>query len=701
MAENPVSKAAAYIEEAYTKLANALPDFVPRAEQKQLSLAIAQNFIEKTPFAAEAPTGTGKTVAYLVGSLAAAEQLRGASGAKPVVVSTGTKALQTQLLTNDLPKLAAAGLLHMNTAVIAKGKNNFFCAQAAEEMLAQNELDLEDLPLYLKEAEEGEERQLLPDEIRPLFDAFEENIWDGDFDNYEGVLPRPLDRIRVNSETCTGKKCPRYSECPYYQMKARMGNASVIVANHDLVTLDLLLVSQDIEPTLPIADYLCVFDEAHQLPDKALKVGSTEANLAGLRIALDKMRFFKKSIWSSMDLISLMDGKGLHEHHFDINVILPYIADLVRACQGFSVDDDTRTRRFARGVVPDQLRALVDQVYNPLQALYVRMSTALGAIHGYSQQEGNTSRKDIAEALYRGVGVARTINEALTGLSSFRDREDVVKWAYITDTKVSLHTSPLEGAAVLKPLLWDASRAQAALVSATLRDLSGFARFQEKSGLPKTAKTMVIPYTFPYGESTLTVANMAATPKPSERKAYIAELVKKIPLHIAQQEATLILFQSRTLLKTLAPYLKDALGETNVLVQGEKPIKQLLSIHTARVDAGRTSVLCGLATMAEGLDLPGDYCRHVMILALPFAVPSDPVEEEIAEILGNRYFGERSLPDAAVRLQQMVGRLLRRESDRGRITIFDRRIVSTNYGLKLLRFLPPFKKVVEKNPVKA
>lgn len=703
MADTQVTRAYAFIEDAYNRLKENVPNFNFRMEQVELSKAIALNYIEKTPLAAEAPTGTGKTLAYLVGGLAAARQLNSAAGAKPLVISTGTKALQSQLMSNDLPKLEMAGLITMKEAALAKGKSNFFCAQMAEDAVVQQELRLADeIPEYMRDdMEAGEERMLAPEDIEPLFEAFDSKVWDGDFDNYQGVLPKPLDRIRVNSETCLKKKCPRYSECPYFQMKSRMENASVIVANHDLVMLDLLLVSQEIEPTIPVDNYLVVFDEAHQLPDKALKVGSSEANLASLRIALDKLRFFKKTVWQSLDLINLMDAKSLHQNFFDATPLLIPISDLFRAFQGFNVDEETMTKRFPKGVVPEQLLGLIERAHAPLQTLYVRLSTALGAIQQLGQQDGNQSRQDISEALYKGTQLSRTINEALIGLEKFKDAKDVVKWAYITEARVSLHTSPLEGSAVLKPLLWDAPRAQAVLMSATLRDLSGFKRFGHKAGLPGKTRTVVMPYTFPYKESTLTVAYMNATPKAAERKQYLAELAEKVPLYIAEGEATLLLFPSRTMLKALTPLLRARLGETNVLVQGELPIKQLLSMHVARVDAGKTSILCGLATMAEGLDLPGHYCEHVGILALPFAVPSDPVEEEISEILGSKYFAERSLPDAAVRLMQMVGRLLRRESDRGRVTIFDRRMATMSYGIKLLNFLPPFRKIIEKDTAEA
>ena len=132
-----------------------------------------------------------------------------------------------------------------------------------------------------------------------------------------------------------------------------------------------------------------------------------------------------------------------------------------------------------------------------------------------------------------------------------------------------------------------------------------------------------------------------------------------------------------------------------VLVQGDLPFARLIDTHKERTDAGKTSILCGLATLAEGLDLPGRYCVHVVIVALPFSVPTSPVERELQEHLGKRYFRERSLPDSQMRLVQMVGRLIRRESDRGRITVLDKRLAETWWGREMRDHLPPFVKRTE------
>ncbi|MGC8519391.1 MAG: helicase C-terminal domain-containing protein, partial [Steroidobacteraceae bacterium] len=126
-------------------------------------------------------------------------------------------------------------------------------------------------------------------------------------------------------------------------------------------------------------------------------------------------------------------------------------------------------------------------------------------------------------------------------------------------------------------------------------------------------------------------------------------------------------------------------------VQGTMPIATLTETHRARVDAGELSILCGLDSFAEGLDLPGRYCTHVIIVALPFTPPVSPVERRYQSILRNRYFQERAMPDAMLKLKQMVGRLLRSETDRGRITVLDPRLASTRWGRQMLESLPPFR----------
>jgi ATP-dependent DNA helicase DinG len=136
--------------------------------------------------------------------------------------------------------------------------------------------------------------------------------------------------------------------------------------------------------------------------------------------------------------------------------------------------------------------------------------------------------------------------------------------------------------------------------------------------------------------------------------------------------------------------LKKRFGESAVLVQGEKPVKSLIALHQKRIDGGEGSVLVGLDTLAEGLDLPGNYCSHVVTSGLPFSVPTSALERELQKRLGDRYFEMHALPEATRKLIQATGRLVRRESDIGRITVLDPRLLNTGYGRRMLKSLPPF-----------
>jgi ATP-dependent DNA helicase DinG len=139
--------------------------------------------------------------------------------------------------------------------------------------------------------------------------------------------------------------------------------------------------------------------------------------------------------------------------------------------------------------------------------------------------------------------------------------------------------------------------------------------------------------------------------------------------------------------------------QQRILMQDTLSKQEILNRHRECIDAGKGSVIFGLASFSEGVDLPGDYCRHVVIAKIPFAVPDEPVEAALAEWIearGGNPFMEISVPDAALKLVQASGRLLRTESDRGRITLLDRRIVSKQYGRAILDSLPPFRRDINR-----
>ena len=166
-----------------------------------------------------------------------------------------------------------------------------------------------------------------------------------------------------------------------------------------------------------------------------------------------------------------------------------------------------------------------------------------------------------------------------------------------------------------------------------------------------------------------------------------------LPELLRSEPSALVLFTSWRQFDAVVESLPDDI-RSNCRLQGEASKQRLLKDHAEAIDDGQPSYLFGLASFAEGVDLPGDYCRHVILARIPFSVPDNPVDQAVSEWLenqGRNPFMELSLPEASLRLVQACGRLIRNESDEGRITLLDRRIVTRRYGGSLLAALPPYR----------
>jgi ATP-dependent DNA helicase DinG len=269
------------------------------------------------------------------------------------------------------------------------------------------------------------------------------------------------------------------------------------------------------------------------------------------------------------------------------------------------------------------------------------------------------------------------------------------RWANLQDGDVELVSAPIEPGELLRDALW--SRCFAAIcTSATLTALGRFDRFYQRVGLGEVPAVR-IPSPFDYPSiATFCVPAMRSDPRDFE--AHSAEVVELLPGLLENEVSALVLFTSWRQLHAVTDRLPEAFRR-RLRVQGEASKQALLQSHRDAVDAGEPSCLVGLASFSEGVDLPDDYCRHVVIVKLPFSVPDDPVDQamaEWAEAQGRNAFYEISVPDAALKLVQACGRLIRHEQDWGRITLLDRRIVTQRYGRALLDSLPPFRR--ELNP---
>lgn len=674
-----------WIDLAYAKIQAKEPEFKLRPAQVKLSKDVAGSFLTSTPLAVEAPTGTGKTLAYLLGALAFSEVAQPTSYS-PIVVATATKALQQQLVATDLPRLVKAGISRGPDIVLAKGKSNYMCltqAHRVQDFLERAEADPD---VFL----ESDVQTYNLDELTQMLESFDKGQWSGDFDLYEGPAPKRTIPIAVRTDTCSRKKCTHYSRCAYYQARGKLVGARVIVANHDLVLRDMWMTSLGTEGTLPVAEYRVIFDEAHHLPEKAIKVGASEAQVTRLLQELPKIAGAQRIVMTSTALQGIMKHHMLEPTSFDTANLGAALDALLIELEAVEVDEESGQHRFAKGEVPAELMKVVEPALAHLQSMLVAANSANTAFRDATGLQ--TKDQDKAdECQSRFLDFKVVAEEAVRCFAHMGAKRRYVKWLFKENASVTLNAMPLEASDVLNRLLWTKENYKCAvMISATLRDLGTFNRFTQRTGLPHGTQYSVLPYSFPYEKSVLKVPAMKFTPKPAERRNFVKELMTTLPREIVRSEGTLILAPSWSMLRELAPVLKSAFGMTHVKVQGEAPVRQLVQRHQTDIDRGQGSILLGVATMSEGLDLPGKYCTHVAILALPFAVPTDPVEQELSDLLGSRYFSERSLPDAVVKLTQMAGRLIRRETDVGRITIFDRRVASTSYGAKMLKSLPPF-----------
>jgi ATP-dependent DNA helicase DinG len=247
---------------------------------------------------------------------------------------------------------------------------------------------------------------------------------------------------------------------------------------------------------------------------------------------------------------------------------------------------------------------------------------------------------------------------------------------------------------LLRQFLWSQVRG-AIVTSASLTSCGSFDYFLAEAGLENNPNVQTLEVSSPFdfaAQGTLTVVHTVADPK--NVQAYTADMVQALMEDLATvQRGALVLFTSRaqmqTALEALPGYLTDM-----VLVQGSQSRSRLLERHTQRVEGGLPSVLFGLQSFGEGLDLPGALCETVFITKLPFAPPSDPVDEARAEWLrsvGRDPFSELVVPATGIKLLQWTGRAIRTEEDQARVICYDKRLAQQAYGRRMLAGLPPYR----------
>jgi ATP-dependent DNA helicase DinG len=651
----------------------------------------------------EAGTGTGKTVGYLLPALVLAH-LRG----RKVVVSSSTVTLQEQLLHKDLPALLA----HLPFSVaygVAKGRRRFLCpvrlaARLEGRLSADAETETFGIASDAREAGrcDGQDAQTLHWHRR-LADGFASGRWCGDRDAWPEMVPDSVwNGVTTDRQGCLGGCCPSHGHCPFYRARGRVEEAQLVIANHDLV---LSAAGMDAGSTLPeLREALVVFDEAHSLPAKMVTRGATRHSLGGASAWLATAAGVAQVARSALRSV---DGDvDAQDPAVQVGTLCAALERLQETVgQQCEFVGEQRISRFCGGTLPDGIRHAGCAVLDAAQALgtnFDGIRTGLVRLAGDAPADAQPHLAALAPCISRVEQLVVTWTAMLradpvcisNGPPSARWIERHPLPSGADDFQVC--TSPLSGGSRLRELLWDRVGA-CVLTSATLRACGSFDLFLEDAGLRGYASLKPVQLSSPFDyarQATLHIPGVRADPR--DPVAHGQEVAQRLPDLLERERGTLVLFASARQMREVHAALPDAL-RARVLVQGALARRALIAQHRARIDAGESSVLFGLASLAEGVDLPRDYCTHVVCAKLPFSVPDSPVEQarrEWIEAQGRSAFLERSVPEVGIRLAQATGRLLRTDEDHGTVTVLDPRLGSTRWGRMLLRGLPPFRVVI-------
>lgn len=614
--------------------ARVLPGWRSRPQQLAMALAVETAIRTTGVLLAEAGTGTGKTLAYLVPALR--------SGGK-VVVSTGTKALQDQLFHRDLPAARRALGTPVATALL-KGRANYVCRYHLERNLeegrfAQREdaADLRKIARFAATSRSG-------DRAEAADVAEDAHAWS----------------YAVSSrDTCLGSECEHHKDnCFVMQARKAAMDAEVVVVNHHLFFADLWLKDEGVAELLPACNTV-ILDEAHQLADTATQ-------------------FFGENLSTAQLLELAGDCKRLAAVHAADFPALREAADaLAKAARDwrlvFPLNPVRHVEHELAGRYPAWTAAF-DTVVADLEQL-----TGLLA----AMAERDAELKNAHER-------ARTLAALLTSWRSADLPETPrVRWLETTLSSLLLHATPLSIGAKFGGKL--AERAQAwILTSATLSVGGDFTHLRARLGIAADAATLSVesPFDYPRQGVLYVPPDLPAPNTPDFTRAVVDAALPVLGL---SQGRAFLLFTSLRALDTARGLLTEALQERGwafpLFVQGDAPKNRLLE----GFQQSGNGVLLGSQSFWEGVDVPGDALSVVVIDKLPFQPPDDPVVAARiadAEKNGRSAFASIQLPHAAISLKQGAGRLIRTETDSGVLVICDTRLVGKSYGKVLLAALP-------------
>ncbi|HEV8140741.1 MAG TPA: helicase C-terminal domain-containing protein [Pyrinomonadaceae bacterium] len=645
-------------------IARTHPEYEHRPGQIKMAEAVLRAFEQRRHLIVEAGTGTGKTLAYLVPAIAAAC----GSGAR-VVISTGTKNLQEQLMDKDIPFLQETLPAKFRAAVM-KGRNNYACLHRIKRAESTPVLDgLDQIDQF--------------DEVF-RWSTTTETGDRGELSNLPENLPfwRHID---ARSDTCLGQKCPDFEPCFVTKMRQRAIDADVVVVNHHLFFADLALRNGAYGSVLP--DYAAVIlDEAHQIEDVAseyfgigvsnYQIDDLLYDVGGLRLENNeverelarisaRVQRFADAFW-----VSFKEGRGL-EGRF---ALAPRrVSEPPALAGGYKPEEQAGmpANRPQDAGAPDAAAPDAGAPHNALDNALYRLETTLAILKDPPPDAENILRR------------VRELRFSLNFLIKADDKQ-FVYWIERRGRGVFLRASPIDVSGLLQDRLF-AKVPTVILTSATLSSAGNFNFIRERLGLDE-AEEMIAESIFDFeNQAVLYLPPSMPDPRsPQWGRAAADEVIKIVN---ATAGRAFVLSTSNAGMNELYERVASQI-DYPCFVQGSTSKGALLKKFRETPNA----VLFATASFWQGVDVRGEQLSCVIIDKLPFAVPTDPVvaaRQRHIEEMGGSSFYEYSVPQAVISLKQGLGRLIRSTSDRGVLAVLDPRLRTKVYGQQFLKSLPP------------
>ncbi|HEY3884807.1 MAG TPA: helicase C-terminal domain-containing protein [Vicinamibacterales bacterium] len=617
-------------------LAAALPGFEAREAQRQMAAAVADVFADGGTLLAEAGTGTGKTLAYLVPAILSRHR---------VLVSTGTKNLQEQIFFKDLPVLRDT-LGVPFTAAYMKGRGNYLCLHRFDAM---------------KDAvamQSGNQRHAIA-----VIDRWSRQTETGDRAEMED-LPEDLpfwSDIAATSENCLGAECPRFNDCFVTRMRQRAAESDIVIVNHHLLCADASVRQSAFGEVIPSCEYAIV-DEAHQLEDVATQYfGRAISNYRFDDFARDVERAIGSGQIGDTDKSDALrdDADNVRT---SARILFGHL-QVVRFEAGAGAESRVRVKARLLEQAADEAAALV----RALEALEATVALT----------------KDVPEDVLALGRRAAELREDVDFLVRASD-PGYVYYLEVRGRGVFLRASPIDVSDLIREMLLGRMKGTV-LTSATLAVDGSFEYVRGRLGIRRAFEAR-LPSEFDYTRQAILYLPKAM---PDPRSPQFAPAAGREVIEILKRTdgRAFVLFTSYTNLRQVHQLAAPELPFP-ILVQGSAPRSALLRDFKSTPHA----VLFATSSFWQGVDVAGDALSCVIIDKLPFASPGDPITSariEAINLNGGNAFAEYQIPLAILALLQGLGRLIRHRQDRGVLAILDPRLKSMGYGRRFLASLPP------------